>query len=116
MRAVCSVVAVLCIGIADPCRANTLFLSQDLGVHGLYHLCKYSNGQVYSYNATDLCPLSIEDDNPEMSNPSASGGETGFYSGEYQDGMTKVCVYNVLGYNESIRVSSVAICPQTYKF
>lgn len=37
------------------------YLSQDLGVHGVFHLCEYSNGkqtQAIRIGATTLCPLS----------------------------------------------------------
>lgn len=99
--------------VSSPAFSLDYYLSQDLGVHGLYHLCEYSNGRVYSFNATDLCPLQVSDDAPP---PSMSMGQMGFYAGEYQDGMTKVCVYNVMGTKEAIRISSVGLCPQTYNF
>lgn len=95
---------------APPSSAMTYFLQQDLGVHGLMHYCKYSNGKVYTVNATDLCPMQVED------SPSGLGQGTGFLQGEYQDGLTKVCVYDVLGQRRAVRLSSVSLCPQTYQF
>ena len=52
--------------IPIPSFAWTYFLQQDLGVQGLVHLCKYSNGKVYTFNGTELCPPSIEDSAPVL--------------------------------------------------
>ena len=101
---------------AQPAFALTYFLTQDLGVRGLQHLCLYSNGKVYAVNATDLCPLQVND-NPATSTPPATRpGNTGFKIGEYQDGLTKVCIYNVLGDKKAVRVDGTELCPQTYNF
>lgn len=99
--------------IPVPASALNYYLSSDLGVHGLFHLCQYSDGNVYSFNATQLCPLQISDNGPPTA---ASGSSTGYKAGEYVDGMTKVCVYNVLGTLKSIRIGAVELCPQTYNF
>ena len=40
----------------------------------------------------------------------------GLKAGEYQDGMTKVCVYNVLGEQHAIRLNGMGLCPLTYDF
>src|SRR5690348_7753415 len=82
------------LGASSPAHSLIYYLSSDLGVHGLYHICQYSNGKLYSFNATDLCPLQVNDDSPPAY--SSSGSRTGYKAGEYQDGMTKVCVYNVM--------------------
>jgi hypothetical protein len=105
--------------ISTPASAMTYFLQSDLGVQNNQHLCRYSNNRTYAYNATDLCPLSVDDDMPAAT--SGSYGQaptyiTGFLQGEYQDGMTKVCVYSVLGNKEAIRIGAVEICPQTQAF
>ncbi|MDC9822976.1 hypothetical protein PRN20_04470 [Devosia sp. ZB163] len=92
----------------SPAAAMTYFLRSDQGVQGLERFCEYSNGQTYTVNSIDLCPMSIED------NPVASG--TGFLQGEYQDGMTKVCVYDVLGSEKGLRVNAAELCPLTAKF
>ncbi len=93
-----------------PAFAFTYFLQQDLGTRGFQHLCRYSNGQVYSFNSPSLCPLSIQDSAPGF------GQGTGFKQGEYRDGLTKVCVYSVLGQQRSIRISGTGLCPLTYPF
>lgn len=85
-------------------------LVQDMGVSGVKRLCKYSNGKVYAVNATDLCSLSIEDSAPGF------GQGTGHLQGEYLDGMTKVCVYDVMGERRGLRLNSTSLCPLSPKF
>jgi hypothetical protein len=85
-------------------------LEQDLGVKGVMRYCKYSNGKVYAVNAVDICQISIEDSTPGF------GQGQGFLKGEHQDGMTKVCVYDVLGEQKGLRISSTSICPLNPKF
>jgi hypothetical protein len=87
----------------------TYYLQQDLGVKGNMRYCKYSNGSTYTFNATDLCEISIEEG-------SSTRNTKGFLKGEYQDGMTKVCVYDVLGEKRAARVDSVALCPLSQDF
>jgi hypothetical protein len=90
--------------------AMTYSLQQDLGVKGLMRYCKYSNGQVYTFESTDLCEVTIEDTAPGM------GKGTGFLAGEYEEGMTKICVYDVLGEKRLIRQNGVSICPVSFRF
>ncbi|HBO1118233.1 TPA: hypothetical protein L4E70_006484 [Pseudomonas aeruginosa] len=85
-------------------------LIQDMGVSGAYRYCKYNNGKVYTVNAAEICQISISDSSPGF------GTGKGFLKGEYADGMSKVCVYNVLGQEKAIRISSVSICPATADF
>lgn len=106
-------VGILSLSVPRPALALTYYLSSDLGVHGVFHLCKYSNGVVYSFNALQLCPLQVQDNGP----PGVGAGNlVGFKTGEYVDGMTKVCVYNVMGKLKSIRIGSVDMCPLSYNF
>lgn len=93
-----------------PALAWTYYLQEDLGVRGQVHLCKYSNGKVYTVNAIDLCPMSLED------SAAGFGQGQGFLEGEYQDGMTKVCFYQVLGEKKAIRLSSTSLCPLNQTF
>ncbi len=90
--------------------AFTLFMQQDFGIRNNQRLCKYSDGNVYAFNATDLCSLSIDGSAPGM------GKGMGFYKGDYQEGMTKVCVYDVLGEKKALRVNSYEVCPVTHNF
>lgn len=98
------------LALATNAQAWTHNLVEDLGVHGVMRHCKYSNGQVYAVNAAELCQISMEDSAPGF------GQGQGFFKGEYQDGMTKVCVYDVLGERRGIRVNSTSICPLNPKF
>lgn len=86
-------------------QAWTHNLVEDLGVRGVMRHCKYSNGKIYAINAVEICQISIEDSAPGF------GEGVGFLKGEYQDGMTKVCVYDVLGEQRAIRIASTSICP-----
>jgi hypothetical protein len=108
------IAAVTCLMHVVPAQAMTYFLTNDLGVSGFQHLCQYSDGNTYSVNSTQLCPTSVNVDGVQT----APGGpsQTGFKSGEYRDGLTKVCVYNVLGSNRFLRVESTDLCPLTYDF
>src|SRR5215467_10147525 len=90
--------------------AWTYHLEADLGVHGLVRYCKYSNGKIYTVNAVEICQLSIQDSAPGF------GQGQGFLQGEYQDGMTKVCIYQVLGERKALRVPSTSLCPLNPKF
>jgi len=108
--------AVLASGAAFPVWSLSYFLAQDLGVHGQFHLCKYSNGKVYSVNAIDLCPLQVQDEGPPAVGSYQPPSQLGFKTGEYLDGMTKVCVYNVLGHTEGLRIGAVEMCPLSHDF
>jgi hypothetical protein len=104
-------IVLLCILIAPlNALAWTYFLEGDLGVRGVMRYCKYSNGKIYTVNAVEICPLSIEDSAPGF------GQGQGFLQGEYQDGMTKVCIYQVLGERRALRLPSTSICPLNPQF
>jgi len=113
------IVSAAALAVASSANAMTYYLTQDDGVQNNQHICEYSNNRTYAYNATDLCPMSIEDGTP-AAQPKDSYQQpttiTGFYKGEYQDGMTKVCIYSVLGREEAIRLGSAEICPTSYDF
>lgn len=96
--------------IATPAAAWTYYLERDLGIRGFERLCRYSNDEVYSVNSIDLCPMSIDD------SPPGFGQGIGFKAGEYQDGLTKVCVYDVLGQQKAIRIDNFELCPLSYDF
>lgn len=100
--------------LVSPAGAISAFFQRDLGVKGFMRYCEFSDGNVYTVNSTELCPMSIDVGNSY----SFGGGSsvTGFKAGEYQDGMTKVCVYDVLGDQKAIRVDSFELCPLTQEF
>lgn len=93
-------------------HAIPVYLTKDLGVKGVMRYCQYSNGKIYTVNATELCEMSVEEGGPLPQ----SGQTVGFLAGEYQDGMTKVCVYDVLGEKKAIRLNSTSLCPLNQKF
>jgi hypothetical protein len=103
-------IAALSFGLSMHASAWTHSLVKDLGVKGVMRYCQYSNGKVYAVNAVDICKISIEDSAPGF------GRGQGFLKGEYQDGMTKVCIYDVLGETKSLRVGGTTICPAAPKF
>jgi hypothetical protein len=108
------ITAAACLMQTVPAQAMTYFLTNDLGISGFQRLCQYSDGNTYSVNSTQLCPMSVDVDGVQM--PAGAPGVTGFKAGEYRDGMTKVCVYSVLGSTRSIRMNSTDLCPLTYDF
>jgi hypothetical protein len=107
VRAAIGAGAIALLGVSV--QAQTAFLQSDLGVRGLMRYCKYSNGKVYTVNSTDLCQMSVEEGLPTR-------GAVGFLQGEYMDGMTKVCVYDVLGQRQALRVGGVELCPLGPRF
>lgn len=96
--------------ISTPSFGLKYFLAEDLGIQGNVRRCQYSDGQIYTVNSINLCPMSVDAPSPNM------GTGTGFYKGTYLDGMTRVCVYDVLGNQRGIRVNSTDICPLTQQF
>ena len=98
------------LALAPGAHAWTHNLVKDLGVRGVMRYCQYSNGKVYAVNAAEICEISIEDSAPGF------GQGQGFLKGEYQDGMTKVCVYDVLGEQRALRINSTSLCPLNPKF
>jgi len=90
--------------------AWTLYFQQDLGIKNGMRLCKYSDGNVYTFNATSLCELQIEGSAPGF------GKGVGFLKGEQVQGLTKVCFYDVLGEQKALRFQAMTLCPLTTKF
>jgi hypothetical protein len=88
----------------------TLFLQQDMGIEGNYRYCKYSDGKVYTVNSTSLCKLQVEGSAPGF------GVGVGFLKGERPDGMSKVCIYDVLGEKKGLRIDAATLCPLTKNF
>lgn len=116
MRRFSIVLAAVALAMTSPAFAMTVFLQRDLGVRDFMRHCQYSNGRVYTVNSMDLCPMTVEAGLDFAPPGQSSSGLMGFYKGEYADGMTKVCVYDVLGENRGIRVKSYELCPISPKF
>jgi len=96
--------------LPSPALAWTYYLQGDLGVRGLMRYCKYSNGKIYTVNSIEICPITTEDSAPGF------GQGQGFLQGEYQDGMTKICMYDVLGERRALRLPSTSLCPLNQRF
>jgi hypothetical protein len=106
-KIICSVVMLA----ASDAMAWTYHLQSDLGLQGQFRYCEYDNGESYTVNPAELCPLTVEDTPPGM----AIAAE-GFLVGEYMDGMSKVCVYEAMGAEKALRFSSTSICPLSTSF
>lgn len=91
--------------------AQSYGLVEDMGASGFQHLCRYSNGKVYAFNATDICPVSVNPPGLDQMGP-----VTGFHRGEYDDGMTKVCAYDTVSGERFLRVNGTEPCPMSYIF
>jgi hypothetical protein len=104
-------VALLCC-IATPAFAIDVYLRRDLGTKDFMRYCLYSNDETYTVNSTEICPLSVDGGN----NFGAGTTRHGFLSGEYDDGMTKVCVYDVLGERQGLRLRLTELCPLSQNF
>lgn len=93
-------------------------------VSGMSKVCYYDVlGSPHTLNVSniDLCPLnhnfnSMGNQPSLQSNAGQSGGTTGFLKGESQEGMTKLCYYNVLGSTQVLTFSSISLCPLSAQF
>lgn len=101
---------------ATPVAALTAYFQRDLGTENFMRYCQYSNGKVYTVESTDLCPMSVEAGMDYGSRSGSSFGMMGMKKGEYVDGMTKVCIYDVLGEDKAVRVQNFELCPISPRF
>ncbi len=111
MRKTFSLLCMFTLFFVVDAQSMTYFLVKDLGIQGFMRYCKYSDGKIYTVNSTELCELSIE-----TGGVPTGGQTTGFLAGEYEDGMTKVCIYDVLGDKRALRLNSTSLCPLSAKF
>lgn len=101
--------------------AATGFLKGETS-EGLTKVCFYDVlGETHTLNlpSTRLCPLSYQFDvmgRVPAQPPAGPSGKTGFLKGEQGQGLTKICYYDVLGETQMITISSVELCPPSYKF
>lgn len=64
-----------------PAWGTEVFLTRDLGIHGISHLCQYSNGKVYAFNATQLCPLQLgSQESPSTAGSADSDGDISLFN------------------------------------
>lgn len=88
--------------------AMTVFLQENLGVNGTLRYCRYSDGKVYTFDAIDMCALSIE--------ASGFGGMGTLLEEKNTGGMNKLCIYDVMGEKKAIRVGLSNLCPISRQF
>jgi hypothetical protein len=121
IRTVGVIFAMCVIGGAPDARAATGFFKGEAD-QGLSKVCFYDVlGETHTLNipSTKLCPLSYQFEViPRMpaQPPAGPSGKTGFLKGEQEQGLTKICYYDVLGETYMITISSVKLCSLTYKF
>lgn len=112
------VAALSALPVAQSRSATGLFKSEQAS--GLNKICLYEVlGSPYTINvgAAEICPLTIDVPNPAPSPPNGSRqGQTGFLTRERASGVNKTCYYNVLGSTKTVTVSSVSLCPVSYRF
>lgn len=107
--------------IAADAQAATGFLKGETS-EGLTKVCYYDVlGETHTLNlrSTRVCPVSYQFAvSPRLParQPYASGGKTGFLKGEVQQGLSKLCYYDVLGETQVITIGGAQVCPVSYKF
>ncbi len=120
MRVILALTAAAAVLLAGmPANASVFGLTQDKGVQGTVRICEYANGKDYTVNATSMCPMTVTDDLSSMAQDSGNVPPptiTGTYVGSYMDGMTKICVYEVMGTKRAIRVDAPDMCPMSQAF
>ena len=101
--------------------AATGFLKSERE-QGLSKICFYDVlGETHTINVSSvsLCPLS-QNFNVMPKAPAqrsyGSGGKTGFLKGEREQGLSKICFYDVLGETYALNVSAVSLCPLNHRF
>jgi hypothetical protein len=101
---------VAALAVSAPALAATHALEADYGVRGILHYCKYANGKIYTVDASEPCPASVQD------RPAGNGKGIGNLKGESHDGNAKFCLYNVNGVERHVRMDATANCPLNYEF
>lgn len=121
MRLLKLILAVGFVGFAAPAFAETCFSSGE-AISGMNKICHYrctSGAASKTIQATGICPLSVTKGATRgqaglgSSNPNSdfSGNQTCFKTGEYLDGMNKVCRYNCNGSPAETTIRSTQLCP-----
>ena len=112
------VAALSALPFAQSHSATGIFKSEQTS--GQNKICRYEVlGSPYTINVgpAEICPLTIDVPNPAPSPPPGSRqGQTGFLTLEQTSGLNKICYYNVLGSTKTLTVSSVSLCPVSYRF
>ena len=116
-------VSIMClsVSIVNTAEAATGFLSGELN-EGLSKICLYDVlGETHTLNisSVSLCPLSRNFEampNIPKQRSINSGGKTGFLKGEREQGLSKICYYEVLGDTYAITINSIKLCPLNHRF
>lgn len=115
------VVAIACVLLPSKAQAAVGFL-QGERTEGMSKICFYDVlGETHTLNlsAVSLCPLSQNFDiMPEVpaERGYGSGGSTGYLQGERDQGLSKICYYDVLGETHALTISAVKLCPISHAF
>jgi len=101
--------------------AATGFLKGERN-EGLSKICFYDVlGETHTINVSSvrLCPQTQNFDiMPKVPAQSdyGSGGKTGFLKGDHEQGLSKMCYYDVLGESYALTISAVKLCPLSHRF
>jgi hypothetical protein len=85
-------------------------LKSDLGVLDGIRRCLYSDGKVYTFSQTELCPTGINIPPPNFDL------QQGLFVEEQSNGLTKLCIYDLGGHKGAIRINATTLCPLSHKF
>jgi hypothetical protein len=117
-RRVPFIAALAVLPFAQSHAATGIFKSER--TNGPTKTCSYVVlGSPYTVDlrAAEICPLTIEVPNPAPSPPPGNRqGPIGVLTREQPSGSSKICYYSVLGSTKTLTVSSVALCPASYRF
>ena len=118
-RAVGFLLAFCILGIVADASAVTGFLKSE-SVQGLSKVCFYDVlGETHTLNvpSTGVCPANYQFEAiPRAPAKPPADGKTGFIKREQEQGLTKICFYDVIGETHMITISAVSQCPITYTF
>ena len=120
--AVLGVVSVLFFGAMPADAGAVIGFLEGEREQGLSKICYYDVlGETHTLNVSSvsLCPLSQDFDiMPAIpaSRGYQSGAKTGFLQGEREQGLSKICYYDVLGETYALTISSVSLCPINHQF
>ena len=120
-RAVGLLLAFCILVSAADANAVTGFLKSE-SVQGLSKVCFYDVlGETHTLKvpSTGPCPVSHQFEaipQAPAKPPADRFGKTGFFKREQEQGLTKLCYYDVIGETHTITISAVSQCPVTYTF
>ena len=118
-RAVGFLLAFCILGSVADANAVTGFLKSESDQGGS-KVCFYDVlGETHTLNvpSTGVCPVNYQFEViPRAPAKPPADGKTGFFKREQEQGLTKICYYDVIGETHMITISAVSQCPITYTF